>query len=72
MVLFQWFGKNDYNMAVWAKDNGKVVINNGYFTNVGAATENDPSHFDLIYASGNAQIEKLMVANLNVKLQSGL
>lgn len=50
-------GKNDYNMAVWAKDNGKVVINNGYFTNVGAATENDPSHFDLIYASGNAQIE---------------
>jgi hypothetical protein len=50
-------GKNDYNMAVWAKDNGKVVINNGYFTNVGAATENDLSHFDLVYASGNAQIE---------------
>jgi hypothetical protein len=50
-------GKNDYNMAVWAKDNGKVVINNGYFTNIGAATENDPSHFDLVYASGNAQIE---------------
>ena len=50
-------GKNDYNMAVWAKDNGKVVINNGYFTNAGAATENDPSHFDLVYASGNAQIE---------------
>ena len=50
-------GKNDYNMAIWAKNNGKVVINNGYFTNVGAATENDPSHFDLVYASGNAQIE---------------
>ena len=50
-------GKNDYNMAIWAKDNGKVIINNGYFTNVGAAAENDPSHFDLIYASGNAQIE---------------
>lgn len=50
-------GKNDYNMAVWAKDNGKVIINNGYFTNVGATAENDPSHFDLIYASGNAQIE---------------
>lgn len=50
-------GKNDYSMAIWAKDNGKVVINDGYFTNVGAATENDPSHFDLIYASGNAQIE---------------
>lgn len=50
-------GKNDYSMAVWAKENGKVIINDGYFTNVGAATENDPSHFDLIYASGNAQIE---------------
>lgn len=50
-------GKNDYNMAIWAKDNGKVIINNGYFTNVGAAAENDPSHFDLVYASGNAQIE---------------
>ena len=50
-------GKNDYSMAIWAKDNGKVVINDGYFTNVGATTENDPSHFDLIYASGNAQIE---------------
>ena len=50
-------GKNDYNMAVWAKENGKVVINNGYFTNIGASAENDPSHFDLVYASGNAQIE---------------
>ena len=50
-------GKNDYNMAIWAKNNGKVIINNGYFTNVGAAAENDPSHFDLVYASGNAQIE---------------
>ena len=50
-------GKNDYNMAIWAKDNGKVVINNGYFTNIGAAAENDPSHFDLVYASGNAQIK---------------
>lgn len=50
-------GKNDYSMAIWAKDNGKVIINDGYFTNVGATAENDPSHFDLIYASGNAQIE---------------
>lgn len=50
-------GKNDYSMAIWAKDNGKVVINDGYFTNVGATAENDPSHFDLVYASGNAQIE---------------
>lgn len=50
-------GKNDWNMALWAKENGKIIINNGYFTNVGATAENDPEHFDLIYASGNAQIE---------------
>lgn len=50
-------GKNDWNMALWAKDNGKVIINDGYFTNVGATAENDPAHFDLVYASGNAQIE---------------
>ena len=50
-------GKNDYNMAVWATENGKVVINDGYFTNVGATATNDPAHFDLIYASGNGQIE---------------
>ena len=50
-------GKNDWSMAIWATDNGKVVINDGYFTNVGAETENDPEHFDLIYASVNGQIE---------------
>ena len=50
-------GKNDWNMAVWAKENGKVVINDGYFTNEGATANVDPEHFDLIYASGNAQIE---------------
>lgn len=50
-------GKNDWSMAIWATDNGKVVINDGYFTNVGAETTNDPDHFDLIYASGNGQIE---------------
>ena len=50
-------GKNDYSMAVWAKGNGKVVINDGYFTNVGASSVEDGAHFDLIYASGNAQIE---------------
>ena len=50
-------GKNEYNMAIWATDNGKVVINDGYFTNVGASSVEDDSHFDLIYASGNAQIE---------------
>lgn len=50
-------GKNDWSMAVWAKENGKVIINDGYFTNVGAESTEDSEHFDLIYASGNAQIE---------------
>lgn len=50
-------GKNDWNMALWAKENGKIIINDGYFTNEGATADNDPNHFDLIYASGNAQIE---------------
>lgn len=50
-------GKNDWSMAVWAKENGKVIINNGYFTNIGAKSEEDSEHFDLIYASGNAQVE---------------
>lgn len=50
-------GKNDWNMALWAKDNGKIIINDGYFTNVGAIANVDPAHFDLIYASGNGQIE---------------
>ena len=50
-------GKNDWSMAVWAKENGKVIINDGYFTNVGAKSAEDSEHFDLIYASGNAQVE---------------
>jgi phage baseplate assembly protein gpV len=50
-------GNNAYSMAIWATENGKVVINDGYFTNVGAYSENDGEHFDLIYASGNGQIE---------------
>ena len=50
-------GKNDWNMAIWATNSGKVIINDGYFTNVGATAEVDPAHFDLIYASGNGQIE---------------
>jgi hypothetical protein len=52
-------GNNAYNIAIWATENGKVVINDGYFTNVGAYSENDGEHFDLIYASGNGQIEIL-------------
>ena len=35
-------GKNDWNMALWAKDNGKIIINNGFFTNVGATANVDP------------------------------
>ena len=50
-------GKNDWSIAVWVKENGKVIINNGYFTNVGAKSVEDSEHFDLIYASGNAQVE---------------
>lgn len=50
-------GKNDWNMAIWATEDGKVIINDGYFTNEGATATNDPAHFDLIYASGNGQIE---------------
>ena len=50
-------GNNPYSMAIWATENGKVVINDGYFTNVGAHSENDGEHFDLIYASGNGQVE---------------
>jgi len=64
-------GNNDWSMAVWAKENGKVIINNGYFTNVGAKSVEDSEHFDLIYASGNAQV-KSMVANSSARLLSGL
>ena len=50
-------GNNDWSMALWAKDNGRIVVNGGHYTNVGASSENDSEHFDLVYASGNAQIE---------------
>lgn len=50
-------GKNDWSMAIWATDNGKVIINSGYFINVGATAEVDSDHFDLIYVSGNGQVE---------------
>lgn len=41
-------GPNAYCMAVWA-DGGKVTIEGGTYTNVGATSENDGAHFDLIY-----------------------
>lgn len=50
-------GNNPWSMAIWATDNGKAVINNGHFTNIGASSDFDSEHFDLIYASGNGQIE---------------
>lgn len=50
-------GNNDWSMALWAKDNGRIVVNGGHYTNVGASSETDSEHFDLVYASGNAQIE---------------
>ena len=55
--IIDGLGKNGWSMALWAKENGKIVINDGYFTNVGAYSEEDGEHFDLIYASDNAYIE---------------
>lgn len=51
--------KSGWSMAVWATDNGKVVIKDGYFTNLGAHSEEDSDHYDLIYASKNGQVEIL-------------
>lgn len=51
--------KSSWSMAIWATENGKVVIKDGYFINVGAHSETDSEHYDLIYASGNGQIEIL-------------
>ena len=49
-------GNNDYNMAIWA-DGGNVTINNGTFTNIGATSESDSAHFDLIYAKNGSVVE---------------
>lgn len=51
--------KSGWSMAIWATENGKVIIKDGYFINVGAHSETDSEHYDLIYASGNGQIEIL-------------
>ena len=51
--------KSGWSMAVWATDNGKVIIKDGYFTNLGAHSEEDSDHYDLIYASKNGQVEIL-------------
>ncbi len=46
-------GSDNYSMAVWA-ENGKVVINDGIYTN---ATDDSIRGTDLIYASGTGLIE---------------
>ena len=46
-------GNNIYSMAVFATDGGKITINGGTYTNVGAG---DDSHYDLIYASWGGEI----------------
>ena len=52
-------GKNNYSMAIWA-DGGRVEINGGTFTNVGArefASAPDSDHFDLIYVKNGGYVE---------------
>jgi hypothetical protein len=46
-------GKNDYDMAIWA-DGGKVIINGGTFTNIGAGSED---HYDLFYVKNGGIVE---------------
>lgn len=52
-VVQSTLGSDNYSMAVWASS-GKVVINGGVYKNV---TDGSARGTDLIYASGNAQIE---------------
>ena len=42
-----------YAMVIWAKDNSKVMIQNGTFTQSITGTD---SQYDMIYISGNAQV----------------
>ena len=50
-------GGNAYNIAIWA-DGGKVIINGGTYTNVGAQDPGpDGAHFDLIYAKNGGSVE---------------
>lgn len=48
-------GNNDYNIVIWS-DGGRVVIEDGTFTNIGAKGKDD-SHFDLIYAKNGGIVE---------------
>ena len=49
---------NNYSIAVWAKETGKVTIKNGTFTNVGAKskTETGANNNEMIYVSGSGVI----------------
>ena len=50
-------GNNNYNIAIWA-DGGKVIINGGTFTNIGAQSANGTNdHFDLIYVKNGGIVE---------------
>ena len=51
-------GNNDYSLALWA-DGGKIVINGGTYTNVGATSDNirDYAQFDLLYVKNGGIIE---------------
>ena len=48
-------GGNNYNIAIWA-NGGKVTINGGTYTNVGATATVDPAHFDLIYVKNGGSV----------------
>ncbi|MBE6768969.1 MAG: hypothetical protein E7549_08740, partial [Ruminococcaceae bacterium] len=45
-------GGNNYSMAIWA-NGGKVTINGGTYTNVGAG---DEDHYDLIYVKNGGEV----------------
>ncbi|MBE6768920.1 MAG: hypothetical protein E7549_08480 [Ruminococcaceae bacterium] len=45
-------GGNNYSMAIWA-NGGKVTINGGTYTNVGAG---DDDHYDLIYVKNGGEV----------------
>lgn len=52
---------NNYSMAVWARNGGEVIIENGTFTNLGGkafedAEKTKPNNNELIYASGAGKI----------------
>ena len=50
-------GGNNYNIAIWA-DGGRVIIEGGTYTNVGAKDDGpDRNHFDLIYAKNGGSVE---------------